>query len=250
MSHYVDYHRSDGVAEIIFNRPEKKNALTLAMYQQATEFLQLAAEDPQIRVVLFRGEGDSFCAGNDLNDFAAAVGRPDTLKTIVTFLHSIAAFEKPLLAAVQGDAVGIGTTLLLHCDLVIAADTLKCQMPFVRLGLVPEAGSTLLLPNIVGQRRAFELLVEGRPFGAEQACEYGVINQVVAAESLVDQARKRATALAQLPETAVKLSKKCLKRAYLEQLHDTIDAEATLFAERLTSKEAQQAFMAFLQKPQ
>lgn len=248
MTDLIKYVIREGVAEITFNRPEKKNALTLLMYEQATECLQRAAKDPDIKVVLLRGEGVSFCAGNDLNDFAAAVTQPEILQTIVTFLHEIAAFHKPLVAAVQGDAVGIGTTVLLHCDLVIAADNLKCQLPFARLGLIPEAGSTLLMPDLLGHRRAFELLVEGLPFGAEKAHDFGLVNAVASVDEYINIAHNRAAKLAALPQNAVLTSKKCLKQDYLEKLHDVIDTEVSLFAECLQSPEAQQQFMAFLQK--
>ncbi|MBV1788225.1 enoyl-CoA hydratase/isomerase family protein [Marinobacterium sp. D7] len=236
-----------GIVELRLSRPEKKNALTQAMYGQLVELLSAAAEDSDTHVVLLSGAGEAFCAGNDIADFLNGASDPTQLQIIVQFLHTLVDFPKPLLAAVQGDAVGIGTTLLLHCDLVVAADSLKCQMPFVRLGLVPEGGSSLLITQRLGQRQAFELLIEGRPFGAEQAMQVGLANQIVATAELATAALARATAIATLPPEAVRLSKRLLKEKQREELHRVIDTEATLFAKRLSSAEAQAAFKAFLQ---
>jgi len=236
-----------GIVELRLNRPEKKNALTQAVYAELVEQLTATANEPDTRAVLLGGTGAAFCAGNDIADFLNGAADPSQLQIIIQFLHRLVDFPKPLLAAVHGDAVGIGTTLLLHCDLVIAADTLKCQMPFVRLGLVPEGGSSLLLPQRIGQRQAFELLVEGKPFGAEQAMQIGLVNQVVPEQDLTAAALKRATAIAALPPEAVRLSKKMLKENQRETLHQVIDTEAKQFAQRLGSGEAQAAFRAFLQ---
>ncbi|KEA63970.1 Enoyl-CoA hydratase [Marinobacterium lacunae] len=235
-----------GVVELRLNRPDKKNALTRDMYALLVEQLNAAAEDDTTRALLISGEGDAFCAGNDIADFLSGAQDPRQLQIIIRFLHTLVDFPKPLLAAVHGDAVGIGTTVLLHCDTVIAADTLKCQMPFVRLGLVPEGGSSLLLPQRLGQRLAFELLVEGKPFGAAEAMQLGLVNQVVTASDLANLALARASAIAALPPDAVRISKKMLKAQQRDELHSVIDAEAKLFAQRLSSPEAQSAFMAFL----
>ncbi|WP_286236890.1 enoyl-CoA hydratase/isomerase family protein [Neptuniibacter halophilus] len=236
------------VFEIILNRAEKKNALTLAMYAELVALLRQAASDDTVHVVLIRGEGRAFSAGNDIGDFVACAGDQDGISIIIEFLHTLAAFEKPVVAVVQGDAVGIGTTMMLHCDLVMAADDLRCQMPFVKLGLIPEGGSTLLLPQLLGQRKAFELLVEGRRFDAETAESIGLVNQTLAPEKLLETARSRAADLAGMPAEAVKISKRLMKQAYLEQLHRVMDDEGERFYQRLFSEEARAAFSAFLQQ--
>jgi len=248
MSDLLTQQHPTGVLELVFNRPEKKNALTISMYQGLVEALQAAATDPEVKAVLLRGEGDSFSAGNDIADFMVAAQKPETLKIIVQFLHTIAEFPKPLLAAIQGDAVGIGTTMLLHCDLVIAADDVRCMTPFVKLGLVPEGGTSLLLPQTIGHRHAFEMLVEGKPFGADRALETGIINQIVTSDELVSTALARAESIAALPSEAVSISKGLLKKEQHEQLSRVLDEEAMAFGQRLASAEARQAFMAFMQK--
>jgi enoyl-CoA hydratase/carnithine racemase len=248
MSDLVLYTVNDGVAEIALNRSDKKNAITLNMYEQAVSFLEQADADDHVRVVLFRGEGQSFCAGNDIQDFVSGMGSRENLKGVVSFLHQIATYKKPLLAAVQGNAVGIGTTMMMHCDLVIASEDLKCQMPFVHLGLVPEAGATLIIPSMLGQRQAFELLVEGLPFDAKKAQQCGLVNKITEVETYLEVARERAQALASLPNEAVLESKRLMKKQYQENLLTVIDEELEIFYERLFSDEARQAFMAFLQK--
>lgn len=248
MENLIVSERNGRVLELVLNRPTKKNALSMAMYRQLTTQLEAAEQDKQIHVVLLRGEGDSFCAGNDIADFVQSAADGEALRIIIRFLHTLAGFSKPIVAAVQGDAVGIGTTMLLHCDLVIAADNLRCQMPFVKLGLVPEAGSTLLLPQMLGQRVAFELLVEGVPFGADKACSSGIVNQVTDVDSFLFSARERAEKIAKLPFESVIASKKLMKKSYLDGLQQTIDTEGELFQQRLFSEDAQRALMAFLQK--
>ncbi len=238
---------NENVLEIRLSRPEKKNALTLAMYSALVSQLEWAAANADIRTVCLTGAGDSFCAGNDIADFLGRAHEPDALGVIVKFLHTLVDFPKPLLAAVQGDAVGIGITLLLHCDLVIAADDLCGRLPFTRLGLVPEGGSSLLLPQTLGHRKAFELLIEGQPFDAPCAQEAGLVNQIVSREQLEPAMFKRAAALAQMPPDAMVLSKQVLRAPQKEQLHAVIDQEARLFGERLSSSEARAAFSAFLE---
>lgn len=235
------------VLELRLSRPEKKNALTLEMYSTLVNQLEWAARTEDIRAVCLTGAGDSFCAGNDIADFLGHAHEPDTLAIVVRFLHTLVDFPKPLLAGVHGDAVGIGITLLLHCDLVLAADNLSGRLPFTQLGLVPEGGSSLLLPQTLGQRQAFELLVEGRPFDARRAQSVGLVNQILPREQLESALLNRARALAQVPPEAMHLSKQLLREPQRSQLHDIIDREARLFAERLTSPEARAAFTAFLQ---
>jgi enoyl-CoA hydratase/carnithine racemase len=236
------------VLQLTLNRPSKKNALTLAMYTELDQQIKAAENNPEINAVIIHGEGDAFCAGNDINDFVAAVNNPDALKCIVGFLHTLASFPKPIIAAVHGDAVGIGTTMMLHCDCVIAAENLKCATPFVKLGLVPEGGSSLLMPQLIGHRHAFELLVEGKPFTAQQALTAGLINKIVENNQLLPETIKRAETIAALPAEATLASKALLKNQYLKQLHQVMDEEGELFYQRLSSNEARQAFMNFLQK--
>ncbi len=238
---------TETVLELRMSRPDKKNALTLEMYTALVSQLQWAAKTDDIRAVCLTGAGDSFCAGNDIADFLGRAHEPNALGVIIEFLHALVDFPKPLLAAVQGDAVGIGITMLLHCDLVIAANDLRGCLPFTRLGLVPEGGSSLLLPQTLGHRQAFELLIEGHPFDAQRANEVGLVNQIVAREQLEQTMLKRANAVAQMPTEAMVLSKQVLKAPQKEQLHAVIDQEARLFGERLSSSEAQAAFTAFLQ---
>lgn len=235
------------VLELRLSRPEKKNALTLEMYSTLVNQLEWAARTEDIRAVCLTGAGDSFCSGNDVADFLSHAGDLDTLAIVVRFLHTLVDFPKPLLAGVHGDAVGIGITLLLHCDLVLAADNLSGRLPFTQLGLVPEGGSSLLLPQILGQRQAFELLVEGRPFDVRRAQSSGLVNQILPREQLESALLNRARALAQIAPEAMHLSKQLMREPQRSQLHDIIDREARLFAERLTSPEARAAFTAFLQ---
>jgi len=222
-----------GIRELILNRPAQKNALTLAMYRALTDALSEAAADDEVRVVLLRGAGDSFCAGNDLADFIAAGQAPDALQPIVDFLHTLVDFPRPLIAAVQGHAVGIGTTLWLHCDQVLVADDLQAQLPFARLGLVPEGGASLLLPMRLGHQPAFELLVEGAPIDAARAVQLGLAAECCAAEQLSQRALERASRLAALPVQAVQQSKALLKAPWQAQLHRVIDEEAQQFAAQL-----------------
>lgn len=247
MNDLVYTEQQGAVLEVILNRPDKKNALTLSMYQVLTQTLSKAMDDPEVNVVLLRAEGDSFSAGNDIQDFISSAHNPQAIDIIVGFLHTLVDCEKPIVAAVKGDAVGIGTTMLLHCDLVVAADDLRCQMPFVKLGLIPEGGSTLLIPSLVGQKKAFELMVEGRPFSADKAQKMGVVNQVVSLDELLDLARDRAHALSELPTDSVQISKALMKKPYIEELHRTLDEEGRLFYKRLSSSEAKAAFMKFIQ---
>ena len=238
---------ADGVLRLTLARPEKKNALTLAMYDGLTAALAAAEADAAVRVVLLHGEGGTFTAGNDLLDF---LNDPPTGEgsPVFRFLRAVSAFPKPLLAAVAGHAVGLGTTVLLHCDLAWAAPSARFRLPFVDLGLVPEAASSLLLPHTVGPKRAAELLLFGEPFSVEEALRLGLVNGVVAEEALLDHAQERARLLAQKPPEAVRLTKALLRRAHREATADTLGEEGRLFVERLASPEAQEAFAAFAEK--
>ncbi len=246
MSEQILISRADGVCEVRFNRPEKRNAITFAMYEALYRGLREAQADAAVRVVLLGGEGAGFCAGNDLNDFLSGP-QFSAEHPVMGFLHTLATFEKPLLAAIHGQTVGIGVTLLLHCDLVVAARSAQLSMPFVALGLVPEAASSLLLPRLVGQQRAAELLLLGKPFDAATAYSLGLVNRVVEEAVLLSEARALARALVQQPNGAL-LATRRLLRGDPEQVRARIEAEARIFGAQLQSEEFRAAVRAFLAK--
>ena len=226
---------ADGVCELRFDRPEKRNAITHRMYQALAAGLHAAEADEAVRVVLLSGAGASFCAGNDLNDFVS--GPPfSSAHPVMDVLRTLATFDKPLLAAVHGPTVGIGVTMLLHCDLVVAAQGTQLIMPFVALGLVPEAGSSLLLPRLVGQQRAAELLLLGEPLDAAAAERLGLVNRVVAPDKLLDEARALAQRLVRQPAEALRATRRLL-RGETAELRARIEAEAQVFGARLKSAE-------------
>ena len=237
----------DRITRIEISRPEKKNALTPDMYAAMGQALRAADADPQVRAVLIHGQPDCFCAGNDMKNF---LERPPDLKESPAWIviRALAEAQKPLVAAVGGPAVGIGTTMLLHCDFVYAAPDAKLQLPFVPLGLVPEAGSSLLLPMLAGYQRAAELLLLGRPFTAEKAQAAGIVTEIVPAERLIAQARETAMALAALPAASVRATKRMMKHHLAAQLPAAMDEELRLFRERLAAPEAREAISAFLEK--
>ena len=226
---------AEGVCELRFDRPEKRNAVTHRMYQALAAGLQAAEADESVRVVLLSGAGASFCAGNDLNDFVS--GPPfSSAHPVMDVLRTLATFDKPLLAAVHGPTVGIGVTMLLHCDLVVAAQGTQLIMPFVALGLVPEAGSSLLLPRLVGQQRAAELLLLGEPLDAAAAERLGLVNRVVEPDKLRDEARALAQRLVRQPAEALRATRRLL-RGDTAELRARIEAEAQVFGARLKSAE-------------
>ena len=227
------------------NRPEKKNALTLSMYEGMAEAIEGAAARDDLRCLVITGHETGFCAGNDIGDFvemttSGALGAP-----ILRFLHALNRSEKPLVAAVAGRAVGVGTTMLLHCDHVVAAEDAMLSTPFVALGLVPEAASSLIAPRLMGHVRAFELLVMGRPLTAAAAKDAGLVNTVVPAADLEATALAAAREIATLPPESVAASRR-LMRGTVAQIDGRIDAEAEAFRKRLASPEAKAAFAAFL----
>lgn len=242
MSAQILVSSADGVCEIRLNRPEKRNAITLAMYEALCSALAQAQADTTVRAVLLGGEGAGFTAGNDLNDFLGGL-KFDGDNPIIRLMRSLATFGKPLLAAAHGQTVGIGVTLLLHCDLVVAARSTVFSMPFVALGLVPEAASSLLLPRLVGQQRAAELLLLGKPFDAASAHSMGLVNRVVEDAELIGEARTLARAIAAQPLEAL-LAARRLLRGDPAQVLARIDAEAKIFAERLQSEEFRAAMRA------
>ncbi|CAB4334242.1 unannotated protein [freshwater metagenome] len=227
------------------NRPEKKNALTQEMYQTLATKINEAAGDFAIRCVVISSEGDSFTAGNDINDFANNP-QMDEGSPVFNFLFAIHNFPKPLIAAVQGRAVGIGTTMLMHCDIVTANPNSIFSMPFVSLGLVAEGGSSYLFPRLVGHAKASEILLTGRSFTAEEALQMGLINQV--SSDHLSAAMKFAQELAEQPPTAVINTKALLKSGSHEALNQVMRAEGELFRMAMDSDEAQEAFMNFLMK--
>ena len=238
----------DGIVEIRLNRAAKKNAVTGAMYDAMTDALDRADRSASARVVLFSAEGDSFSAGNDLADFLSLTG--DFAQAPATrFIHALARFDKPMIAAVQGLAVGIGATMLLHCDLVYAAPQACLLMPFVDLGLVPEAGSSAMLPARIGYQRAAALLLLGERMTAEQAVAAGLVNQVMPAEMLHDHARGKARTLAAKPPGALAAARR-LMRGDRTLLEARMQQEQMEFATAVRSAEALQAFKDFLERRQ
>lgn len=237
-----------GVLHVLLDRPEKKNALTVAMYEAVNAAFERAAGDPAVKAVLLAGEGGSFTTGNDLQDFLANPPQGEDAP-VFRFLRHLVACEKPLVAAVHGFAVGVGTTLLMHCDLVYAADDAQFVLPFVHLGLCPEAASSLLLPQIAGHQRAAEKLLLGEPFGAAEAHEMGLVNRVLAPEAVRDFAIRQAEKFARLPGPSVRATKRLLKGdAGRRDALARMEAEAELFQSMLTAPAAREAMMAFLQK--
>ena len=234
------------IARIEIARPEKKNALTGEMYKGLAEALDAAARDPQARVVLLHGSRDCFTAGNDLSDFLQR--KPGAPTPATGLFRALPAMEKPVVAAVAGPAVGIGTTLLLHCDLIFAAEDARFQLPFVPLGIVPEFGSTLLLPRLAGYQRAAKLLLLGQPFTAQEAFEAGIVSEITSKEELFGKAEKAARLLADLPPESLKLTKRLMKQGQGSELDARIAEETRIFVERLGSPEAKEAISAVLEK--
>ncbi len=235
----------DRVLSLVLDRTDKKNALTRAMYARLADLLEAASADAGVRAVVLSGAGGVFTGGNDLGDFMMDPPTGPDSPTF-RFLRAAAGFPKPLIAAISGPAIGIGTTILLHCDLAYAAPDARFKMPFVDLGLVPEAASSLLMPRIMGAARASELLLFGEVFSAETAREVGLVNEVV--EDPTARALERAAVLAAKPPQAVRQSKALMRRETADAVGETMAHEGALFVERLTSPEAQEAFTAFFEK--
>lgn len=238
--------RQDTVLLIVFDRPEKKNALTRVMYAAATEALAEADRDEDIGAILFTGAGGFFTAGNDIGDFLEAKGELGEFPAFA-FIRALAGCETPLVAAIEGVAIGIGATLMLHCDLVYAAPSAAFRMPFVDLGLVPEAAASLLLPRRVGMAKAAQLLLLGEPFDAKEAVRLGLVNEIVAPDDLKSFALERAGRLAKKPRAALAATRR-LMRGDRRDILDRIDEEGRLFALALQSGEARAAFAAFVSK--
>lgn len=236
-----------GILTIAFNRPARKNAITAAMYQAMADALQQAEDDASVRVILITGTPQVFTSGNDLEDFLHnPPDGPDS--PVFRFLWNFSHATKPIVAAAAGAAVGIGTTLLLHCDLVYAADNARFSLPFTQLGLCPEAASSLLLPQIAGYQRAAEKLLLGEPFDAYEAREMGLVNRVVTGDMLADTARQQAARLAAMPPSSLRTTKQLMKQGQIAETEQRMLAEFDHFRIMLKAPEAKEAFTAFFEK--
>ncbi len=237
----------NGVASIEIARPQKKNALTQEMYGAMADALDAASADPAARAVLFYGQPGIFTSGNDIDDF---VSRPasDDEAPVSRFLRTLLEFDKPVVAAVTGAAIGVGTTMLLHCDLVFVSDEARLAMPFVSLGLVPEFGSSLLIARLMGHAKAAEKLLLGTPFSGSEAVDCGLANAVLPASEVLNHARRIAERFATLPPGAVRDTKRLMRQPLLAQVRAAMAAENALFRARLRGSEAAEAFQAFFQK--
>lgn len=239
--------KDNGVLELQFNRPEKKNALNESMYEKLEQALVNARIDDDVAVVLISGQKSCFTAGNDLADF---LNHPPNNEDapVFRFLKTVADYPKPIVAAVNGIAVGIGTTLLLHCDLVYCGESTLFQLPFVRLGLVPEFGASYLLPLRVGHAKASEWLLTGKTFDAKEAAAAGLVNEVYKDEILFGAARHQAQVLAGMPKYSTQITKRLLKQTYMAKTLQSMEEESEYFRVRLESDEFKSAAAAFLSK--
>ena len=241
----------NGVATIEIARPEKKNALTVAMYQAMADALNAAQADPTVRAVLITGQPGIFTSGNDIEDFMSrppGQGSNNMDSPVFQFMRALVGIDKPMVAAVTGAAIGIGTTMLLHCDLVYVSDEARLAMPFVSLGLVPEFASSLVVPRLLGNVKAAEKLMLGDPFSPEEAVDARIANAVLPAGEVVNHARRVAERFNALPPGAVRDAKRLLRGPQHEAIVQTIRNEGELFAARLRSPEAREAFQAFFEK--
>jgi enoyl-CoA hydratase/carnithine racemase len=248
MTQDVTISQDNGILEFRLNRPAKKNALSIAMYAAMADAMEAAERDDAVRAILLTAEGDMFTSGNDLADFAqaAASGSASALADLVRFLHLFAATEKPVVAAVPGDGVGIGATILLHCDIVVIAENAKLTMPFTGLGLTPEGCSSLLLPKLIGDKRAFMMLALGEPLSAKEAVAYGFATALADAGEVDARARDAAQRCTKIPPEAMRITKRLLRDK--KAIRERIDTEVACFQERLNSPEARAAFEAFFKR--
>lgn len=244
---HIQVNQQDKVLRIAFNRPERKNAISLAMYSALADVLQAAGQDRQVRVVVLEGSHGVFTSGNDLLDFMNEPNIHESHPT-VRFMTSLQNCSKPVVAVVEGHAVGIGTTLLLHCDLVYAAEDAKLQLPFVNLGLCPEYASSYLLPRLLGQQKAAELLLLGEAFSGADASSMGFVNAAVPASELAAYAETKIQRLAAQPPAAVRLSKSLLRQTQHIGVNAALAAEFIGFAESLKSDECKESVTAFFEK--
>lgn len=248
MSEHVRVEQQGSVLAITLDRPERRNALTVDMYAALADAVERGSSDSSVRLIRFRGEGPDFAAGNDLADFLAAAPRIDEEIPVWRFLRALEACETPLLAAVHGNCVGIGTTMLLHCDLVVAEEGARFSLPFVDLALVPEAGSSLLLPRLAGRRRAARYLLLCEPFGVDEAMEAGILSHRAPAGELASIADDVAKRLIAKPAEALRQTQMLLRKADRDDLMERMRLESGLFASRLQSEELKQAIAAFFSR--
>jgi enoyl-CoA hydratase/carnithine racemase len=247
MTEHIKIEQTDHILTLTFARPDKKNALTNAMYGALADAILAAENDKAVRVIVLRGEGDMFTAGNDVGEFAMmATGAFKGERHVSRFVEAIARSTQPMVAAVQGRAVGIGTTMLLHCDFVLLAENAQLSTPFVSLALVPEAASTMLMPLRVGYARAYEMFALGETMDAKTALQLGIANRVVPLERLHAETATVAAKLAKLPAGSLAATKRLMRNA--DVLAAQIGAESKCFAERLQTAEAREAFTAFAEK--
>lgn len=239
--------QSRSILRVQFNRPEKKNAMTSAMYITLADLFNAAAKDDQVHVVLWHSAGDSFSAGNDVEDFMKNPPGPGESPQ-ARLIDALINFEKPIVTAVHGAAIGGGTTILTHCDFVYAGESAKFQLPFINLALVPEFASTYAIPARVGYLRAAELIQLGRPFDAQRAAELGLVTQVVPDQQLLATATETAQKLAEKPAAALQACKRLMKAPFREQLEQAAKRENEEFSVRVRSADAKEAFTAFLEK--
>ncbi|MGD0022178.1 MAG: enoyl-CoA hydratase [Smithellaceae bacterium] len=239
--------KANGILTITFNRPNKKNAITTAMYQTMANALKETESDVDARVILFRGSPEIFTAGNDLEDF---MKNPPQKRNspVYQFMRNLSRATKPVVAAVSGPAVGIGTTMLMHCDFVYAADNAQFSMPFAKLGLCPEFSSSMLLPQIAGYQRAAEKLMLGEAFSAQEACAMGLVNKVLPTAEIFAFAQVQTAKLAALPTSSLRATKRLMKGKELAAIKSKMEEEGKLFGKMLLSKEAKEAFTAFFEK--
>ena len=247
MSEHVRVEKQGAVLSITLSRSERRNAITVAMYAALADAVEQASGDPSIRLVTFAGEGQDFAAGNDLADFLN-VAREQGEIPVWRFLRAVATCEIPLIAAVHGNCVGIGTTMLLHCDLVIAEDGSRFSLPFVDLGLVPEAASSLLLPRLAGRRLAARYLLLGEPFGVDEALSIGLISHRAAAGQLTTRAQALVAELIAKPPEALRQAQRLLRQGSRDEILERMQLEGSVFAERLGSPEVKEAITAFFEK--
>jgi enoyl-CoA hydratase/carnithine racemase len=239
--------RAGSILRVQLNRPAKKNAMTSSMYVTLADIFSDAAKDERTRIVLWHGAGDSFCAGNDVEDFLKNPPGPGDSPQ-ARLMKALVDFDKPVVAAVHGAAIGGGTTMLLHCDFVYAGESAKFQMPFINLALVPEFGSSCSVPARVGHLRAAELILLGLPFDARRAADLGLVTRIVSDQNLMTTATETARTLAAKPAGALRASKRLMKAPFREQINVAIKAELEEFSAQVRSDDAKEALRAFLEK--
>jgi enoyl-CoA hydratase/carnithine racemase len=245
MSEHVLVERKGDVLAITLARPDRRNAITVAMYAALADAFESAAGDDSVRLITLRGQGQDFTAGNDLGDFMAELPRDGSDIPVWRLLRALAKNQVPVVAAVHGNAVGIGTTMLFHCDFVIAEEGTRFLMPFVDLGLVPEAASSLILPRLAGRRRAARYLLLGEPFGPEEALDFGLVSHLAPAGQLDAIVDRVVEALRAKPAEALRLTQRLLRRGNTDELLERMELENGHFSERLTSTEVRDAISAF-----